>query len=632
MKHTLLRHCREAARHSAATPPPFLCVEAAPFIRRAAAHFIALAALALVSAPAGAETMQIASAADWATFANRVNAGETSLCATMISDVTLGNDAPRVGDTESHIWTGSFDGGGHTLMVDWTLSGTAYAAPFAIVSGCSIHDLHIAGSISTDTKYAGGFIGWARPGDSTLERCRSSVAITCTVSGEASCGGFVGRTYWSTYSINFRDCLFDGSLLGQNAEKCGGFAVNASADPNIRLYNCLSAPTAITVSAMNSATFAPSYYPGHTYVTACYYTRTLGTAQGTDASAMSADALAAALGSNWTNVNGMVMLTLFTTPPVPPIPAVAGFAYQGALRDAQGQTLAERSHTIAFRIYGQGAGGEPLWGRSHAVTLDANGLFNAILADDVGDAIDGVASNGLASVLAANADTTLYVGLTVDDDEAEISPRQKLLAVPYAVWAYDAASASGDLVAAGAAKSGNLSVSSGLTAASATATGAVSSGTLAIAGRATVNGDLVVSGAVSGAGTIPIGGIVAWSGSVADIPAGWALCDGQMAENRRTPDLRNRFVVGAGGEYAVGATGGEKAHTLTLGEMPSHRHAYKFKGADLDLSWKDHNYFYNMSDHYSGNGNTKYTDYAGGGEAHENRPPYYALCYIMRVR
>ena len=590
-------------------------------------------AFALVSAPAGAETMQIASAADWATFANRVNAGETSLCATMISDVTLGNDAPRVGDTESHIWTGSFDGAGHTLTVDWTFSGTAYAAPFAIVSGCSIHDLHVAGSISTDAKYAGGFIGWARPGNTTLERCRCSVAITSTVSGEAACGGFVGRTYWEIYSINFRDCLFDGSLLGQNAETCGGFAVNAFfTDPNIRLYNCLFSPAAITVSVRNSATFAPSYNSTHTYVTACYYTRTLGTAQGIDASAMSADALAAALGSNWTNVNGKVMLTLFTTSPVPSTPAVAGFAYQGALRDAQGQTLAERSHTIAFRIYGQGAGGEPLWGRSHAVTLDANGLFNAILADDVGDAIDGVASNGLASVLAANADTTLYVGLTVDDDEAEISPRQKLLAVPYAVWAYDAASASGDLAAAGKVKAHNVSVSGGLTAASATAAGAVSSGTLAIAGRATVNGDLVVSGAVSGAGTIPIGGIVAWSGSVADIPAGWALCDGQMAENRRTPDLRNRFVVGAGGEYAVSATGGEKAHTLTLGEMPSHRHAYKFKGADLDLSWKDHNYFYNMSDHYSGNGNTKYTDYTGGGGAHENRPPYYALCYIMRVR
>ena len=68
--------------------------------------------------------------------------------------------------------------------------------------------------------------------------------------------------------------------------------------------------------------------------------------------------------------------------------------------------------------------------------------------------------------------------------------------------------------------------------------------------------------------------------------------------------------------------------------MPSHRHSYTFHGADLDGSWDGDNYFYDASDHYNRdkNKNTKYTGYAGGGAAHENRPPYYALCYIMRVR
>ena len=50
----------------------------------------------------------------------------------------------------------------------------------------------------------------------------------------------------------------------------------------------------------------------------------------------------------------------------------------------------------------------------------------------------------------------------------------------------------------------------------------------------------------------PSGGIVMWSGSVASIPSGWLLCDGTNG----TPDLRNRFIVGAGSTYAVGATGG----------------------------------------------------------------------------
>jgi hypothetical protein len=51
---------------------------------------------------------------------------------------------------------------------------------------------------------------------------------------------------------------------------------------------------------------------------------------------------------------------------------------------------------------------------------------------------------------------------------------------------------------------------------------------------------------------VPVGGIILWSGSVASIPTGWQICDGTNG----TPDLRDRFVVGAGSSYAVGATGG----------------------------------------------------------------------------
>lgn len=54
------------------------------------------------------------------------------------------------------------------------------------------------------------------------------------------------------------------------------------------------------------------------------------------------------------------------------------------------------------------------------------------------------------------------------------------------------------------------------------------------------------------ANAIPVGLIAMWSGSIASIPSGWALCDGSSGR----PDLRNRFIVGAGSTYAVGATGG----------------------------------------------------------------------------
>lgn len=67
---------------------------------------------------------------------------------------------------------------------------------------------------------------------------------------------------------------------------------------------------------------------------------------------------------------------------------------------------------------------------------------------------------------------------------------------------------------------------------------------------------------------LPAGVIVMWSGSIASIPAGWALCNGAAG----TPDLRDRFIVGAGSSYAVGATGGATSVTLSVNNLPSHTH------------------------------------------------------------
>ena len=68
---------------------------------------------------------------------------------------------------------------------------------------------------------------------------------------------------------------------------------------------------------------------------------------------------------------------------------------------------------------------------------------------------------------------------------------------------------------------------------------------------------------------IPAGVILMWSGSIASIPAGWALCNGSGG----TPDLRDRFIVGAGSSYAVGATGGANTVTLDVSQIPSHNHS-----------------------------------------------------------
>ncbi|MBA7685416.1 hypothetical protein ES703_93840 [subsurface metagenome] len=59
---------------------------------------------------------------------------------------------------------------------------------------------------------------------------------------------------------------------------------------------------------------------------------------------------------------------------------------------------------------------------------------------------------------------------------------------------------------------------------------------------------------------LPIGIIVIWHGPIADIPPGWSLCDGTNG----TPDLRDRFIIGAGSTYNPDDTGGSLAHNHTF--------------------------------------------------------------------
>lgn len=126
----------------------------------------------------------------------------------------------------------------------------------------------------------------------------------------------------------------------------------------------------------------------------------------------------------------------------------------------------------------------------------------------------------------------------------------------------------------------------------------------------------------SKASGIPSGVIVMWSGAANAIPTGWALCDG----TNNTPDLRNRFIVGAGSTYAVGATGGSDTVTLTVEQMPVHTHNY-------DVSVSGYESVIGGGGIYLSKAfqNTPQTGIAGGGGSHENRPPYYALCFIMKI-
>ena len=146
-------------------------------------------------------------------------------------------------------------------------------------------------------------------------------------------------------------------------------------------------------------------------------------------------------------------------------------------------------------------------------------------------------------------------------------------------------------------------------------------------------------------GSLPIGTILMWPGSAQKIPSGFAICDGSQFDtsanptlydilgSNRLPDLRDKFIVGAGHEYNIGDTGGEKTHTLSIGELPSHSHNYSSPGED---GWATNRVVDRTEKSCYGDSNYasswKYkTETAGNGDAHENRPPYYALFYIIKA-
>jgi hypothetical protein len=169
-------------------------------------------------------------------------------------------------------------------------------------------------------------------------------------------------------------------------------------------------------------------------------------------------------------------------------------------------------------------------------------------------------------------------------------------------------------------------------------------------------------GAAEVAFAIPSGGIIMWSGSIAAIPVGWFICNGANG----TPNLTNRFIVAAGGTYAVGASGGtadavvvSHTHTGSTGnQSANHSHGFTTDFAG------DHQHEYAVissagGTSYSGGsqalvssqtgvaGNHQHGGGTGGVSADhthlitlnsagvsgvgQNIPPYYALAYIMKA-
>ena len=169
---------------------------------------------------------------------------------------------------------------------------------------------------------------------------------------------------------------------------------------------------------------------------------------------------------------------------------------------------------------------------------------------------------------------------------------------------------------------------------------------------------------LSGIEAFVTGMIILWYGNTGNIPTGFVLCDG----NNNTPDLRDRFVVGAGSAYSPNNTGGSSSVTLSTTQIPSHNHTTSVSGTTstksltgdvrrisegFRASGTASGVFTKVNDPnnpitgaasnspvagftfdathnhtFSASGTSTNT---GSGDSHENRPPYYALCYIMKT-
>ena len=204
-------------------------------------------AITITNIVIGEETLEISNTAEWESFATRVANGEHSLNAVLTTDVDAGST--MVGN-ESHKYSGTFNGAGHTLTFNYD-GNSSMVAPFKEVDGATITDLKTTGSITSTANLLGGIIGQVN-GATTLTRCASDMSITTTVGDNGRIGGLVARNGQAGSSLTFNHCMYHGAINSSTNQAAGfvGWSPNSTT-----ISNCLVAATSITGGESN---FAPN--------------------------------------------------------------------------------------------------------------------------------------------------------------------------------------------------------------------------------------------------------------------------------------------------------------------------------------------------------------------------------------
>ena len=216
--------------------------------------------------------ISIATKEDWRAFGDLVLSGEGKLNAKLTADLNLGTEILKIG-SESTGYSGTFDGQGHTVTVDWNGYGGGYFALFPFVTDATIKNLRVSGQMTTDAPM--GVFSYLAGGTTIYEHCVSDVRITSGNTNSSYCAAGMVRAAYSEGKITFKDCIVAGDLNGttdNSRQGMGGFVCSQADDATCTFDNCLYTGTN---NSKGGYTFAPNPTLNN-----CYYLNPFANTQG----------------------------------------------------------------------------------------------------------------------------------------------------------------------------------------------------------------------------------------------------------------------------------------------------------------------------------------------------------------
>ena len=218
--------------------------------------------------------ISIATKDDWKKFSDIVAAGKTTVNAKMTKDVDLGEDILKIGSENGGTYSGTFDGQGHSISINWNDTKYGKKALFQYVTNATIKNIRVKGTFKTNGPLVAGLIYTAME-NVTVSGCVSEVDITSTYTDYGS--EVVGMICMCASNVKIIDCIVSGTInaTGKGREEVSGFV--SSHDETLAITNCLYIGK--NNATDKSYTFSsPSY--GNFNLTNCYYLTPCGEAQG----------------------------------------------------------------------------------------------------------------------------------------------------------------------------------------------------------------------------------------------------------------------------------------------------------------------------------------------------------------